>query len=304
MRAQLTNSAARSERIAACVGGRRVVRTADLIAAGWTSDDVRTHVRARRWSRHGRAVVLHSDDPTRRDLFEIARLNTSPRALWTAFTAAEILGLSGWERDAVHLLVPGGLRPSTTGVPVPVRLHRGTASGRRGQCEPAAASLARAATTLSSPRSACGLLAAGVQQRLVTAADLRQVVSARPRLRHRGVLLLALADIEQGAEALSEIDFARLCRAHGLPPPTRQAVRIDSAGRRRYLDAEWLLDDGRRVVVEIDGALHLIVRNWWSDQLRQNELVLAGATVLRFPSAVLRSDPGIVMRQLKHALRS
>ena len=84
-------------------------------------------------------------------------------------------------------------------------------------------------------------------------------------MRHRHALLTALDDIEQGAHALSEIDFARLCRRNGLPEPTRQSVRPDSSGRVRYLDVEWSTRTGRVLVVEVDGALHLRPTRWWSD---------------------------------------
>jgi very-short-patch-repair endonuclease len=110
-------------------------------------------------------------------------------------------------------------------------------------------------------------------------------------------------DISQGADALSEIDFARLCRRHGLPAPQRQAVRRERSGRRRYLDASWRRRDGRLVVAEVDGALHLDQRRWWDDQARQNELVLADAVVLRFPSVVVRTDEHYVAGQLRRALR-
>jgi very-short-patch-repair endonuclease len=56
------------------------------------------------------------------------------------------------------------------------------------------------------------------------------------------------------------------------------------------------------VVAEVDGALHLAVRRWWDDQLRQNELSLADALVLRFPSVVVRTEPGQVADQLRRAL--
>lgn len=73
-------------------------------------------------------------------------------------------------------------------------------------------------------------------------------------------------------------------------------MRQDASGRRRYLDATWRRADGRLVVVEIDGALHLIVRRWWDDQLRQNEIVLgADAILLRFPSIVVRTDERVVV---------
>jgi len=145
-------------------------------------------------------------------------------------------------------------------------------------------------------------LAAAVQQRLISAAELIAAVTDAPKQRHRRVLLGALSDIEQGAQALSEIDFHLLCRRHRLPAPERQTVRREPSGRKRYLDATWRRADGRLVVAEVDGALHLAVRSWWDDQLRQNELSVAGAGVLRFPSVLVRTEPAKVADQLRRAL--
>ena len=55
-------------------------------------------------------------------------------------------------------------------------------------------------------------------------------------------------------------------------------------------------------MVEVDGALHLQVRRWWDDQLRQNELALADALVLRFPTVIVRAEPDLVIEQLRRAL--
>ena len=79
-------------------------------------------------------------------------------------------------------------------------------------------------------------------------------------------------------------------------------MRYDSRGRRRYLDATWRRSDGRLVVVEVDGAVHLAPGSWWDDQLRQNEITLSDALVLRFPSVVLRADEGLVMAQVRRAI--
>lgn len=106
-----------------------------------------------------------------------------------------------------------------------------------------------------------------------------------------------------GAQALSEIDFIRLCRRAGLPAPVQQAVRIEPSGRRRYLDALWRRADGRLVAVEVDGAVHLAPRRWFADQLRQNELSLTGALVLRYPSVVIREEPKLVLDQLRRAVK-
>ena len=113
----------------------------------------------------------------------------------------------------------------------------------------------------------------------------------------------AVADISSGAQALSEIDFARICRRFRLPEPVRQSVRVEPSGRRRYLDAEWALSDGRRVVAEVDGAVHLLPRRYWDDMDRSNELVIDGSTVLRFATYALRAHPERVADQLRRALR-
>jgi hypothetical protein len=277
-----------------------------LHRSDWTASRVRAQLRARRWQRVGRAVVLHNGQPSTPELRRAALLNCGPRAALTAFTAAEELGLRSWERPEIHVLVPGGTH--VTRVPgLPTRVHyvgRWAANelltGR--DLHRAAPALVLAASTFARARPACGLLAAGVQQRLVTAAQLHSAVAANPRLRHRHAMQMAVQDIAQGAGALSEIDFVRLCRRYGLPLPEQQAVRVDRSGRRRYLDAAWTTRTGRRLVAEIDGALHLAPRRWWDDQLRQNELVLGGDLVLRFPTVLVRHEEQLVVAQLRRGL--
>jgi hypothetical protein len=252
----------------------------------------------------GRALVLHNGPLHPDELAAVALENCGPRAALTAFTAAQVKGLRGWERDDIHVLVPGGTRICRP-PGLQLRVHWTSdwqAERIHGDAHALESALVIAAATFVSARPACGLLAAAVQQRMVTATSLHADLEARPRSRHRALLLLALDDIAQGAQALSEIDFARLCRRNGLPAPRRQAVRVERSGRRRYLDAEWLTASGRRLAVEVDGALHLAPRRWWDDQLRQNELVIGGDLVLRFPSVVVRCEEPLVVDQLRRAL--
>lgn len=269
-----------------------------------TAEEVGSQVAARRWQVAGNAVVLHNAEPSVYQRRRIAAINCGPRAVLTSFTAITEWGLQGWDRGEVHVLAPVGTRrPAMAGLV----LHRAVSwrpdevmlARRLHLIEPAAVV---AASSFATARPACGLLAAAVQQRLTSADRLRAVVVSATRTRHRAAMLLALADIAQGSEALSEIDLVALCRRHGLPVPERQAFRREPGGRRRYLDAEWRLADGRIVAVEIDGALHLSARRWYDDQLRQNEIVIGGTTVLRFPSVVLRTEPGLVVDQLRRVL--
>jgi very-short-patch-repair endonuclease len=99
--------------------------------------------------------------------------------------------------------------------------------------------------------------------------------------------------------SLAELDFVHLCRDNGLPEPSRQVVRRDAAGRRRYLDAYF---DGWRVHVEIDGGQHIEVRQAWADMRRQNDLWIAGDRVLRFPAWALRAEPQRAVAQVRDAL--
>jgi hypothetical protein len=284
----------------------------ELIGSGWTKDRIRNQVQADRWQRIGRAVVLHNGAPTPEELRRAALIVLGPRAVLTAFTALEEWGLKGWERDRIHVLVPRGARVARPSA-LALRVHYtdnwvpGEQHGARLLHRPAPAAV-RAAGTFAQSRPACGILAAIVQQRLARPDDLLAAVENAPRTRHRAVLLGAARDIGQGAHALSEIDFARLCRSAHLPEPNRQAVRKDRFERRRYLDVEWAsrTDAGsssRWTVPCTWFRGHLVPRRWWADQLRQNELVLHGDLVLRYPSAVVRCEPALVVDQLRRALR-
>jgi hypothetical protein len=92
------------------------------------------------------------------------------------------------------------------------------------------------------------------------------------------------------------IDFVKLARRAGLPPPIRQSIRYDSAGRRRYLDVDF-----GTFAVEVDGGLHLHAPNYWADARRQNELVLGGDRILRFSSYAIRVEEDVVIAQLRRA---
>lgn len=156
---------------------------------------------ANRWQRVGRAIVLQNGPMTREHQWDIALANAGPRAVLTAFTAAEAWGLAGWERDEVHLLVPGGARIRRIDG-LAVRVHRvgdWSALDRHPlrRLHRIAPAFVRAAGTFRQPRPACGILAAGVQQRLTTTDALLAALHRAPRVRHRAQLRLAVHDIAQ-----------------------------------------------------------------------------------------------------------
>jgi hypothetical protein len=145
------------------------------------------------------------------------------------------------------------------------------------------------------------ILAAGVQQRLVRATDMLRIVNAVPNLPRRKLIRVTLRDVGGGAHSLPELDFADLCRDFNLPLPSRQAVRLDSKGRRRWLDVFW---DEFGLVVEIDGLFHMEADQWWSDMWRGNEHAVRLEGVLRYPSFAIRDERERVAAQVADALRA
>jgi very-short-patch-repair endonuclease len=85
-----------------------------------------------------------------------------------------------------------------------------------------------------------------------------------------------------------------------LPPPELQHVVTDASGERvGVVDLAW---PEQRVLVEFDGDLHRDRRTLVDDLRRQNGLVLAGWTVLRFSSADVLRRPAWVVATTRRAL--
>ena len=145
------------------------------------------------------------------------------------------------------------------------------------------------------------LFVAPVQQRKERAAALRDELLSAGRVRHRRQLLALANDLCGGADALSEVEFLRFCRRHGLPRPVCQR-RMDSAGRWRYLDATFVRADGSLLRVEIDGGIHLSLAVRSRDTLKDNEANLDRRLVLRYASAAIYADDPQVVAQLQRGL--
>lgn len=272
-----------------------------------TRKAIRHRVATGRWRQVHRAVlVAHSGPIAPAQLRWIAVLAAGPTALLGGLTAAQAGGLRGFPDRVVHLLLPAAVRRAP--LPTGVRAHRTSHLPERdvlslGQPPRTAAarSIVDAAQWALNDAQARAVVAAAFQQRLVGGDDLHEVVDRMPRLRRRRLILTTATDAAGGAHSLGELDLLSLVRRAGLPEPTRQKVRRDAAGRRRYLDAyfeEW------RVHVEVDGGQHLDPAHAWADMRRQNDLWAEGDRVLRFPSWALRTHPETVMTQLRAALRA
>jgi very-short-patch-repair endonuclease len=279
-----------------------------------TRDALRWRISSGRWQLPCRGIVVaQSGALSEIQVLRIAALWAGPGAALAGLTAARLGGLRGfddgdqWLDRPIHVLIPAHCPIRRTLPRVPVVPHYSRLLGgddihplRQPPRTRISRSLVDAAAWMATDRGAQAVLAAGVQQRLVRVEDLMAVVSSNQRLPRRGLIENTLHDIAGGAQALSELDFTRLLRRHRLPEPDRQAQRLDSTGRRRWLDAVW---EAAKLIVEVDGIHHLDAAQYWADMDRDNDFTLSGYRVLRFPAFAVRHNPGQVARMIREALK-
>jgi hypothetical protein len=280
-----------------------VVSRRQLEQAGVGEPQIRVAAANRRWRMIGRnVVVLHNGPLTERQQRWVAVLLPNKPAALAGLSALASSGLEGFPPEKVHVLVE---HDTHTRVPAWIKLHESRRFGPDdivGSTAPPRTSNARAAIDAAAwspwPRRACAILCAAVQQRLTTADRLLAELERAGSVRHVAIMRAVLGDISAGGHTLAEIDLGPLAVRAGLRPPNRQALRPEPNGRIRYLDAEFDLPDGLVLAVEVDGAVHLQPESWWNDAKRQNEVVIGGRPMLRFPSLTIRLQPAEVIDQL------
>lgn len=279
-----------------------VVARRQLLAAGYSDHYVDSQIAAERWRLVSDVVICTTTgEPTRAQLMWAGVLHAGPGSAIGGLTALERRGLTGWYRDQITVLLPkshnlaplAGVRFVETRRPV---LVNATGAPPTWRTEPAA--LLFAGYTPST-RTALGLVAAVVQQRLSTADRLLVEIERLQPLRRAKRLKRTLGVIADGAQSLAEVRVERMCQDHGLPSPDRQTERLDASGRRRFTDAEWRLSDGRVVILEVDGGFHMEVGHWEDDIIRERELVATGAVVLRCTDRELVDEPSRVAASLR-----
>jgi hypothetical protein len=277
----------------------RVVSRAQLRALGIGRDVVAHRVRTDRWSAIGaRVVVLGTGELTWRQRLWVAALHGGLDCALADLTAADAEGLRGFSTSTLHVVVPHGadgtdLVDARAGVTVHVRQSRRLSESlvhptrlpRRLRLREA---LVDAASRASTDERARLLMIAPVQQRLLVASDLRQVITERPRMPRRSLLLEAVDDVEGGAHSLPEAQWTRAIRRYRLPEPTRQRkVRRDDG--TWYLDADF---EPYLVGVEINGSQHQVAGALVLDDHRRNVLGTGGRLIITIGSHVVRHRPG------------
>ncbi|MGY1744438.1 DUF559 domain-containing protein [Blastococcus sp. SYSU D00695] len=136
--------------------------------------------------------------------------------------------------------------------------------------------------------------------RWCTPAELAAQVQRRPTGRGVARARAVLPVADPRAESPMESVLRWLLHAAGLPSPDLQhAVRTPEGAFLGRVDLAW---PDRRVLVEFDGDVHRERDAFVADVRRQNALVAAGWTVLRFTSADVLGHPDRVVAAIRAAL--
>ena len=285
-----------------------MVTRQQLQELGSTQAEIDAQVDGGRWRLlNEHVVVCHNGPLTFAQKLWAADLSTPGVHAMAGRTAMQMWGVTGFETETVQLLVPrGGHFLPIADVAVEIHESRrfgptDVVHGRAPQLVRLARACVDAAAWSDDIWTAYRILVAPVQQRRLRASALQAEIVAATRLRYRRQLLALANDLCGGAEALSEVEFLRFCRRHGLPRPTCQR-RMDSGGRWRYLDATFVRADGSLLRVEIDGGIHLSLAVRSRDTLKDNEANLDRKLVLRFASAAIYADDPQALDQIRRGL--
>ncbi len=289
------------ERLAGTQEG--VVSRPQVYAVGTTRWEVRANLVAGRWQRLGRqTLAAHAGPITAEALRWAAVLEGGPRAVLDGVSSLQAGGLKKFDSDVIRVSVPRGARVRRVRG-IDIRQTRRWAADDlapgsgvpRTRNEIAAI---RGALWARSDKQAALILTMVVQQGLATPEELGVQMLRVRRDRRRSFIHELLLDLIGGVRSLGEREFARACRRRGLPEPSRQVVRRGRNGTY-YLDVFW---DEWNVVVEIDGLHHLWAQNVVGDALRQNDVTLQRAVVLRLPLLGFRVATDEFFEQIERAL--
>ena len=279
-----------------------VVSRDQLRGLGITRDEVVAQVRAGRWaSLHSQTLVTHTGPVARPGLHWAAIFEAGDRGFLDGASSLVAGGLEHYTEDVIRVSVPRGVRVRRAeGVSIR-QTRRWDAADRVAIGIPRSRNhvgAVRAALWARTDKQATLLLTLVVQQGMTTPSRLTEQLLRVRRDARRQLMTTVITDLLHGVRSLGEHEFAQLCRARGIPEPSRQVVRRGKDGRY-YLDVVW---DAWGVVVEIDGIQHAWAGNVVADALRQNTVTLAHALVLRLPLLGLRVATDEFFTQIIEAL--
>lgn len=268
------------------------------LCAGMTSEQVRHRRRTGLWVPFAGSTLRHRDlEPDAlTDAFAVAL--TWPDAVTCLSSAARAHRLPV-PSGPVHAAVPTSRRAMLNLIPHRYRVHPEDVVRQAGV---AVTSLRRTVLDclgLLPAKDAEELLVWVRTRQLVTHADLVTLIDSRPRQvgnRRRRELLALTAD---GALSVAEHRLHRILRRAGIRGWVADARVFDRHGVIGVAD---VLFRAERVLLEVDGMAYHATARFQEDRTRQNRLVCAGFTVLRFTWHDLVDRPHLVQRVVTDTL--
>lgn len=270
--------------------------TAQAVAAGMTAAQVRRRRKTKRWvTVAGDALAPASFAITPRKLAYGAWL-TWPDSVLCLGTAARLHGLPVPDDDGlVHVLVPhpraarGALTPHEFAVlPSDVertgRVHVTTLHRTIFDC-----------VGRLDDRESERLLIWVLTRELLGRDELEHAIAQRPRRWGNTRRRRAVNDTRTGAMGPAERRLHTILSGAGVTGWLADQPVYDDAGLVGRVDVLFL---AARLVIEIDGMAYHGADRFQTDRTRQNRLVKAGFTVLRFTWADLTERPAEVIAQI------
>jgi very-short-patch-repair endonuclease len=279
----------------------RVLTLPQALAAGLTPSAIVHRRRSGRWQLLRPGLYLaQSGVPSPEQWMRAGLLVAGPDALLDAFTALVLRGFRAVPPDArVHVVVPYPRHPRSLSWLVVRRARRqlDRRSCRGLPVVSVARSVIAAAAELVELRDVRALVAEAVQTGRCTVDELLgEAGGAQSK-----PLWRALAEVTAGAQSAPEAELMALLQRSGLPAAryNEPLYRPDGTFICRP-DVHW---PEHGVVVEVDSKqFHLSPRDWTETMRRHNRVTASGKRLLHFSPEQIRTNPHLVVTEIRAAL--
>jgi hypothetical protein len=282
-----------------------VVSRPQVMAAGLSSDLIKSKVRNGRWQQLYRGVyALFTGSPDRGACLWAAVLRTGPGAVLSHETAAELQRILERPAPQIHVTVPRERRVcAAPGLVVyrsafVSRLRFPPGALPQTWIEDTVLDLTQAAETFD---DACGWVTRAFGKRLTNEGALRAAMAQRKKLRWRTDLGELITAASGGAHSALEFRYDRdVERAHGLPESLHQVPFTGPGGRAGFRDRYY---DRYQVVVELDGNEAHPAEDHWRDKARDNAAAAEGKQSLRYGWKHVRHEACDTAAEVARVLR-
>lgn len=261
----------------------------------------RWHLEGSSWRRLGSGAYAWNGLADTPDLrLEAARLRVPSEGIFSGLTAAWLHGLDVNPCSPIEVTVPKGRGVSgRAGLSIRrARIARDEVVRIRGQWATSIVRTLRDIGARLTLTEAVVVADMALHKRLVTIHDLTLSLARYASQPGIAQLRRMVAEAEPAAESPMETRVRMLLVLAGLPRPDAQVEIYDSSGA--FAGRPDLYYANRRLGIEYDGAIHR--ENLAEDNRRQNRLLDAGVTLLRFTAADLNTSPRSIVSLVRRAL--